>query len=245
MPSSDNINPLDTLIDQNTLLSVSFDKREVCKDLVAVFKERYPHLKSRYMFINPNLNSMVDFVFIFESNSPTEAGNTVNLYHIFIGYLYTTLGTNGFKVIRDSGSKKLLNIYFEEMFKLTANIPASRFNSLIEQMEYESYALQRPAYNPAIEPDIRGDYYVKNTKRIILDKGYSDTLDEKTMERVLKSWPEETTVTNWYYSERLTTDPKDEFYFGSLKCLSTFFRNITRLMAQFNNSREASKKRNQ
>lgn len=245
MPSTDYINPLDKFIDQNTLLSVSFDKREVCKDLVAVFKERYPHLIPRYMFINPNLNSMVDFVFIFESNLPNEFGNKVNLYNVFIAHLYTCMGTNGFKVIRDSGSKKLLNMYFDELFKAVASLPVSKFPDLIGQMEYETYALQRPAYNPSIEPDIKGEYYVKNTKRIIMEKGYSDTLSDKVMARVLEHWPEETTVTNWYYSQRLSTDIEDEYYFGNVKCLPTFFRSISRLIAQFNNNREAAKKRNQ
>ena len=242
MPTSDNINPLDKLIDQDTLLSVSFDKREVCKDLLGVFQERYPHLSPKYMIVNPDLRSMVDFVFIFESNNPQNS--SMSLYHVFVAHLFTVMGTNGFKVIRNSRSTKLLDIYFDELFKASATIPAAQFPQLIGQMEYETYALQRPIYDPAKEEDIKGDYYVKNTKRLIYEKGYSDKLEESVLKHVLECWPEEITVTNWYYSQRLSVDPKDEFYFTKAKCLPAFFRNISRLVSQFAINRQIAKSKN-
>ena len=234
MPKMEDRNPLENFIDSNTLLSVSFDKREVCQSFYDTFKQRYPHLKGKYLLINPDLRSMVDFVFIYEF---VHNETNMPLYGIFVANLYTVMGTNGFKVIQDSHSKKLMDMYWQEFFKASCKMPAKIFPSMIGEMEYEVYSMERPIYNPNIAKDLKDPYYVENTKRIIYEKGYSDKLDEKTMSKVLEHWPEDINVTNWYYSQRLSVDPEDEFYFANLKCLPTFFRSISRQLSDYNMKR--------
>lgn len=231
MAKMEDRNPLENFIDSTTLLSVSFSKVDVCKDFYETFQERYPHLKPKYMLVNPDLRSMVDFVFIYEYTHPE---NNISIYGIFVANLYTVMGTNGFKVIKDSHSKKLMDLYWEEFFKASCKIPAKVFPSMIGEMEYEVYSMERPIYNAAIAKDLKDPYYINNTKRIIYEKGYSDKLDEKTMAKVLEQWPEDINVTNWYYSQRLSTNPKDEFYFANFKCLPTFFRSISRQLSDYN-----------